>query len=233
MSPIPADVRQLLLVLADDWGSIAGSLVRFVRAEAGGAWQAAGQPLAVSLGRAGLAWGRGWQPAEAASGPRKREGDGRAPAGVFPITALFGQGGPEGEVARSAKLPYLQATADLKCVDDPASRHYNRVVDQSRVVPDWQSCEDMQRGDHRYEVGAVLGCNCEPVVPGAGSCLFLHVWAAPGAPTAGCTAMAREDMLALARWLDGRARPVLVQLPRAEYGRLRDRWGLPLLTAAA
>jgi hypothetical protein len=31
----------------------------------------------------------------------------------------------------------------------------------------------------------------------------------------------------LAGWLDGAATPLLVQLPRAEYARYRDAWGLP------
>ena len=34
------------------------------------------------------------------------------------------------------------------------------------------------------------------------SAIFLHVWKEPGAPTCGCTAMAREDLLELLRWLD-------------------------------
>lgn len=159
--------------------------------------------------------------------PQKREGDGRSPAGVFPITGLFGYGDAEALPVRSAKLPYFRATADLKCVDDPASRYYNCLVDQSCVARDWRSCEDMLRQDGRYEIGAVVGYNCDAVVPGAGSCIFLHVWEGPGVPTAGCTAMARENMLALARWLDGALSPVLVQLPQAVYEAVRGDWGLP------
>lgn len=174
-----------------------------------------------------MAWGGDLPPG--GSGPVKREGDGRSPAGVFPITALFGDGAAASEVGRSARLPWFPATPDLKCVDDPSSRYYNRLVDRLRVGKDWQSCEDMLRQDGRYEIGAVVGYNCDPVLPGAGSCIFLHVWEAPGAPTAGCTAMAREDMLALARWLDGALSPVLVQLPRAVYESVRSDWGLPAI----
>lgn len=222
--------RQLLLVLAPAWDSTAGLLQRFERAGLNDRWQPVGPAVAVSLGRAGLAWGRGRHgPVE--GGPAKSEGDGRAPAGIFAITALFGDAAPDSTLARAAKLPYLQATADLKAIDDRASAHYNRIVDQSVVTPDWSSGEDMLRSDGRYAVGAVVAHNAGPVVAGAGSCIFLHVWAAPGVPTAGCTAMAPADMTEIAGWLDGAALPLLVQLPQAEYERRRQAWGLPPFAA--
>jgi len=181
------------------------------------------------LGRSGLAWGRGLHSRQGIGGGRqKREGDGCAPAGIFAITALFGYAAPDSAFGRAAKLPYRQATPDLKAIDDPASVYYNRIVDQTSVAqPDWASCEDMLRSDPRYAVGAVVAHNSEPPVPGSGSCIFLHVWAGDGVPTAGCTAMSLADMTAIAGWLDGAAAPLLVQLPRTEYERLREAWGLP------
>lgn len=188
--------------------------------------------MTVSLGRSGLAWGRGLHPPVTRAGVEKREGDGCAPAGVFAITSLFGYAAPDSPFARAAKLPYLYADHDLKAIDDPASAHYNRIVDQSAVAqPDWASCEDMRRDDPRYAVGAVVAHNSEPPVPGAGSCIFLHVWAGEGVQTAGCTAMALADMTAIAGWLDGAAAPVLVQLPWAEYAARRAGWALPELPA--
>jgi L,D-peptidoglycan transpeptidase YkuD (ErfK/YbiS/YcfS/YnhG family) len=219
-----ASSGQLLLVLAAGWDESAARMQRFEREQATGAWRPVGGPTAVTIGRAGMAWGRGLHARQAGAIPAKHEGDGRAPAGVFPVTALFGNGVPP----VGAKLPWLEATPYLKCIDDPASRHYNRVVDQGRVDGiDWVSCEDMLRGDSRYELGAVIGCNCDPVVPGAGSCIFLHVWEAPGMPTAGCTAMALADMKRVAGWLNGARAPLLVQLPRDAYERLRGPWALP------
>jgi L,D-peptidoglycan transpeptidase YkuD (ErfK/YbiS/YcfS/YnhG family) len=223
-----ASSRQLILVIASFWDSCSAQLQRFERVRLDGDWQPIGAAIAVSLGKSGLAWGRGLHGEVGAARPVKREGDGCAPAGIFAITALFGEASPDSPFARAAKLPYLCVTPDLKCIDDPASAHYNRIVDQSAVAqPDWTSCEDMLRSDPRYAVGAVVGCNGNPVVPGAGSCIFLHVWEAPGMPTAGCTAMALADMTEISGWLDGAASPVLVQLPRAEYEGLRDAWGLP------
>jgi len=223
-----AACRQLLVVVAPHWESSAGRLQRFAREQVDAGWRAVGPALPVSLGRSGLAWGRGLHPPPGGAGPMKREGDGRSPAGIFAITSLFGEDGPESKLARAARLPYLAATAGLKAIDDPASRYYNRIVDQTAVAQaDWASCEDMLRDDGRYAVGAVVAHNAEPPLPGAGSCIFLHVWAAPGVPTAGCTALALADMRELADWLDGAAAPLLVQLPRTEYECRRADWGLP------
>lgn len=224
--PIPPACRQLLLVVAADWASTAGELRRFARDSADAAWRHVGAGIAVSLGRHGLAWGRGLHPA--CAGRDKREGDGRAPAGVFAISALFGYAAADSELARAARLPYLAAHRDLLCVDDPASRHYNQIVDRTApAAVDWASAEEMRRADARYELGAVIGHNCAPVRAGAGSCVFLHVWEAPGVATAGCTAMALAAMRELAGWLDGAAAPLLVQLPRAEYQSRQVAWGLP------
>ncbi len=223
---LTAASRQLLVVVAEHWESSAGRLQRFARAGVDGSWQPVGDALAVSLGRAGLAWGRGLHPPVETGGPVKREGDGRSPAGIFAITALFGDA--DSPLARVAKLPYLAAGAGVKAIDDPASAHYNRIVDLSSLAhPDWTSCEDMLRADGRYAIGAVVAHNADPPLPGAGSCIFLHVWECEGAPTAGCTAMTRAAMSDLAGWLDGAAAPLLVQLPQAEFARYRDAWGLP------
>jgi L,D-peptidoglycan transpeptidase YkuD (ErfK/YbiS/YcfS/YnhG family) len=224
--------RQLLLVVAPAWKSCAAQLQRYERESLCSDWRRVGPAVTVSLGKSGLAWGRGLHAQVNGVGPEKCEGDGCAPAGIFAITALFGYAAPDSLFAQAAKLPYLYATSDLKAIDDLASVHYNRIVDQTSVAQaDWASCEDMLRNDQRYAVGAVVAHNSEPPVPGAGSCIFLHVWESEGVVTAGCTAMSLADMSEIGGWLDGAALPVLVQLPQAEYEGLRGEWGLPRFVA--
>ncbi|MDD3352820.1 L,D-transpeptidase family protein [Zoogloea sp.] len=221
---LPSACRQLLLCLSDSWAAPTGTLQRF-RREDDSPWIREGPAIPVSLGHRGMAWGRGLHPPM--GGSSKREGDQCAPAGVFTLTALFGTEDADSPVTQAARLPYLATHAGLRCVDDAASTHYNCLVDQTRLAPDWCSAEEMRRADARYTLGAVVAHNTAPRKPGAGSCIFLHVWEAAGIPTAGCTAMALEAMETLARWLDGRAHPLLVQLPRTEFHRLRRPWSLP------
>lgn len=173
-----------------------------------------------------MAWGRGLHGQPPLAGPVKREGDGKAPAGAFALPAAFGYA--PAKRAGDLKLPYIAITDSVVGVDDLKSKHYNRIlrVDAS-VKKDWTSQETMRRSDGLYEWGVVVGHNTDPIEPGAGSCIFLHIWRGPGQPTAGCTAMARDRIVALTRWLDAHARPVLVQLPREAYNPLAGLWGLP------
>ena len=223
--PIPDETRQLVVVTTPRWDATTGELRRIERDGAGGAWRAVGAPVEVVVGRAGLGWGRGLHDAQP-RGPQKREGDGRAPAGVFALTSAFGYAPTD---SAATGLPYVQATPDLECVDDVASVHYNRVLDRTTVEPDWESHEEMRRRDVLYRRGVVVAHNDGPPAPGAGSCIFLHVWRGPGSTTSGCTAMPEDRLAEAMAWLDAASEPVLVQLPAAEYRRLRAPWALPQL----
>lgn len=162
------------------------------------------------------------------TGPVKREGDGKAPAGVFTLGPAFAY---EPKELGLVKMDVLRADAELICVDDPASQWYNTLVNPRAVGVSGKtggpSHEDMRRPDEQYRFGLVVGHNQNPAVPGAGSCVFLHVWRSPESPTAGCTAMAPQALKALITRLDPARRPLLVQLPRDEYTRLRRMWDLP------
>jgi L,D-peptidoglycan transpeptidase YkuD (ErfK/YbiS/YcfS/YnhG family) len=222
-APIPAETRQVLLSLAATWDAPAATLKFYERKDAKSPWRARAGAVPVSLGRAGLAWGRGLHPL-GLDGPTKREGDGRSPAGVFDLRSATGYAP---EPLPGSKLPYRSAGPTLRCVDDPGSKHYNSLVDEAETPRDWTSAEDMRRPDELYRWVVWVGHNDAPAVPGAGSCIFLHLRRAPDAVTAGCTAFDGEALERVLRALDPAARPVLVQLPQAEWQRLRGSWGLP------
>ncbi len=92
---------------------------------------------------------------------------------------------------------------------------------------DWTSQEQMLRPDGQYDLGLVVLHNMAPAVPGGGSCIFMHLQTPTPAPTSGCTSMLRPAMERLLAWLDAAKQPLLVQLPKAEYERLKTAWGLP------
>ena len=223
--------RHLVVVTASDWPASTGQLRCFSRENATADWHAAGRVVHVMLGRNGLAWGRGLH-RPMPGGRQKTEGDGCAPAGVFVITALFGVVSDDSPLL-AGKLPFLRPTPALLAIDDPASIHYNRIVDTHQIAaPDWRSAETMLRPDDRYLLGAVVAHNGPPAVPGGGSCIFIHV-AEAGQPTAGCTALSAGEMARLAGWLATAESPLLVQLPTAMYDASRAAWAWPALPAPA
>ncbi len=218
--------RQILVVRTPDWDSVTGTMQRFQRTHGKAPWQAAGEPFPVNLGRAGQGWGRGLHPNGTAlpGEPEKQEGDGRAPTGIFALTAGFAYDPSE---LAGAALHIVPVDHDLVCVDDPASRSYNALTSRSMPDKDWNSFEDMLRQDGLYRYGIIVAHNQNPARPGAGSCIFLHVEKAPGAGTAGCTSMAPEMIRSVILWLDPVAKPLLAQFPEPLYARVRQPWHLP------
>ena len=209
----------LITSVADDWGSTHVILRRWRRDGHGLGWRDHPSEWDGVIGSAGLGWGDGLHgigAPEGRDGPVKREGDNRSPAGAFRITQFFGYE-PEAPFKH-----YLQLTDHTECVDDPKSTAYNTIVEHTGSA-DWRSSEHMRRTDDLYSLGAVVNHNAQRT-PGHGSCIFLHVWSRPVSPTVGCTAMAKENLAALAGLGDD---VVFVQLTRAEYSALQDQWGLP------
>jgi hypothetical protein len=226
-SPIAASVDQLVVVAASDWSSWQARLQRYARTPGSvGEFEAVGAPLPAVLGYAGYGWGDGLHGEGAPAGrpgPVKREGDGRSPAGVFTLGMLHGYAATP---AAELHWPYRRATADLRCVDDPSSAYYNQIISATDVVGSFRSAEHMLRDDALYELALDIEHNKHPVRAGHGSCIFVHLWAAPTTPVHGCTALAKPDLQLLLSWLrPGEA--AWIALPESELAALHTRWGLP------
>lgn len=189
--PLPAGTRQVLLVQAGR--SLPSPQVQVQAWERhAGTWRPALTPMAAVIGRNGFAPPGG-----------KREGDGRTPAGLFPLEMAFGY-----DAASPTRLPYRQAREGDLWVDDPASPDYNRWVRKGETRA--TSFEELRRQDHLYKYGIVIGYNTDPVVPGAGSAIFLHIWPGPASTTAGCVALAEADLLKILAWLRPESHPVII-----------------------
>ncbi len=220
-----ANAGQLVLVTSADWDATDGELRRFQRD--GNGWAQVGDAVPIALGRTGSAWGIGMNDARD-DGPIKREGDGKSPAGVFAVGPAFGYA-----PGVRTGLDYRAMGTNDWCIDVPESPYYNRIVDRSVVKAPGldKSSEPMRRdlhgGDQLYREGFVIEHNPDGAVRQGGSCIFAHLWRAPGETTTGCTAMAPASMDALLAWLDARRHPVFVLLPKAQYASLAHDWNLP------
>ena len=224
-APLDAS-EQIVVVVTPNWTSTTGTMQRFERATPASAWSSLEPGISVVVGRTGIAWGVGFD-GVSTEGPHKHEGDGKAPAGVFPLDTAFGFA-PRDSMS-AVKLPYVQLLPTTDCVDDTASAYYNTVVDKASVPRvDWNSAEHM-RDVAQYKIGVIVGYNAAPPVKGRGSCIFLHIWTGPDSHTAGCTAFDEGKLRDVMQWLDPAKRPLLVQLTANDYASLRVRWKLPAL----
>jgi L,D-peptidoglycan transpeptidase YkuD (ErfK/YbiS/YcfS/YnhG family) len=145
-------------------------------------------------GVARAAWGpAAWRCAigRGGLGAKTREGDGITPVGRWTLRRVLYR------ADRLAKpetaLPCQAIAPDDGWCDDPTDPAYNRPV----RLPYPASHERLSRDDSLYDVVVVLGHNDDPVVPGAGSAVFLHVARGDYGPTEGCVALALPDLLAL------------------------------------
>lgn len=192
--------EQLIMVMSDELNATTALLQRY---EKKFQWEKYGKPIAVTLGRSGL----GWEEKE----PKKMEGDGRSPAGVFSIDALFGYSDQS-----ASTMPYWHADESLICIDDVSHPRYNQITrHNTSALP--QSYEQMRRQDDLYRLGAVIGYNRRGE-KGRGSCIFLHLNHPDKRATAGCTAMDSEELSEVLNWLKLEKTPQILQIPQSECG---------------
>lgn len=225
-NPIPVSSRQLIMVRTPSWTASKGIMQRYERGDVNADWIPVGDRVKIILGRNGMGWGRGLHRIPDDGNPVKQEGDGKSPAGVFRLGAAFGI--PAIEELGDLKIPYRSVNEFLECVDDVKSRYYNQLVAKDRIESvDWNSSERIHRAPNAYHYSVVVEHNTVDTQKGAGSCIFLHCVSVRGDSTAGCTTMSRAEMGNILSWMDSDYGPILVQLPEAEYIRLKDKWGLP------
>ena len=125
----------------------------------------------------------------------KKEGDGAAPLGEFRLEAVYFR--PDRIVKPRATLPTIPIRPWDGWCDDPADPAYNKQV----RCPYPASVEKIFRSDNLYTICVVFSANRNPVLPGKGSALFVHIWRAPRFPTAGCIALSLGHLsFILRRW---------------------------------
>ena len=182
---------QALLVI--DNGSLFFTEIKvYALDKKGNNWETAFGPVNAVIGRNGFA-----------NVGRKREGDGKTPAGIFSIHLTFGY-----DEVINTKMPYRQALVDDIWVDDPNTDDYNRWVKKQETHA--VSYEKMRRDDNLYKYGIVIEYNTNPVIKGHGSAIFFHVWGGEDITTEGCVAVSEQDIVKILAWLDPQASPVII-----------------------
>lgn len=127
----------------------------------------------------------------------KREGDLATPAGQWRLLWLYWRADRRPRPATG--LPGRRLGPQQGWAEDPDDPAYNGPIRHPHPYP----ADRMARGDGLYDLCVVTDHNSRPVVPGAGSAIFVHHWRRPRAPTAGCVAVSPACL----RWILAGWRP--------------------------
>ncbi len=128
----------------------------------------------------------------------KREGDGGTPRGRFRLKRLWWRAD---RITRPRTgLPVRPIGPSDAWSEDPADRRYNRPVRRRAGEPG----DRLMRDDGLYDLIVEIDHNDRPRIAGRGSAVFIHVARAGFAPTAGCVALRRNDLLRLLERLSPR-----------------------------
>ena len=101
---IPALIscEQLVMVTTKSWDDVNATVKLYERTPDGKSnWRPLGKPFPAMIGEHGLAWGIGLHGTGKPGEPEKREGDKKAPAGIFRFGEVFGTARPEQLPAKS------------------------------------------------------------------------------------------------------------------------------------
>ena len=132
-----------------------------------------------AIGRAGLT-------------TNKIEGDHKTPVCEFKFKKIYYRKDKLGEM--TFKIPFVIIGENDGWCDDPKSKLYNQHVQ----FPFDSSAEKLFRDDDLYDIICVLNYNTNPIVPGKGSAIFLHVAHKDYRGTQGCVALSKNHLLEIA-----------------------------------
>ncbi len=119
----------------------------------------------------------------------KIEGDGATPVGNFPLRGVLYRADKISKP--TTVLPISAITKDDGWCDDVSDPQYNKKI----TLPYPAKHEILWRDDDIYDLVVILGYNDNPVIPGKGSAIFIHVARQGYSPTEGCVALALPDLI--------------------------------------
>jgi L,D-peptidoglycan transpeptidase YkuD (ErfK/YbiS/YcfS/YnhG family) len=186
----PSTTDQLITVIAPSLRSSVASLDVFERV--GSCFHLVNGPYGAKVGGNGLS-------------THHREGDDTTPIGLFAIqSTMYGIDANPGVTYR-----YHQLVCGDWWDEQSTSALYNHFVHVGcGTSPSFGGdSEPLWEVTPQYDYFAVIEYNRGPVVPGRGSAIFLHV--SIGAPTTGCVAIPRIDLLRVLRFLRPSQRPMI------------------------
>jgi L,D-peptidoglycan transpeptidase YkuD (ErfK/YbiS/YcfS/YnhG family) len=188
---------QLVIVQAPNYATTSATLTAWQRQ--GSCWVAIFGPWTATIGANGFS-------------DHHVEGDNTTPTGAYGVGSVMYGNDPNPGVL----YPYHQLVCGDWWDEDATSPEYNTFqnVPCGSTPPFGGDSEALWQETTAYPSFAVIDYNDSPIVPGAGSGIFLH--ADVGGPTAGCVSLPLGELDEVLRWLDPDDSPLVVLGPDSE-----------------
>ena len=125
----------------------------------------------------------------------KKEGDFKTPKGTFKIEHLYFR---KDRIQKPlTKLNCIEIKKNMGWCDDLKNKKYNKLIKINNNF----SHEKLFRQDQKYDLLIPIKYNFDNIIPGKGSCIFLHL-TNNYKPTAGCIALKKRDFLILLKLIN-------------------------------
>lgn len=120
----------------------------------------------------------------------KKEGDCCTPTGQFSLGPIYYRKDRLNKL--NTKFSVYPITKNMYWEDNPKNKNYNRLSFSKNY-----SNEKLFRSDNIYDIIIVINYNNNPIIPGKGSAIFIHIAKKNYFPTRGCIALRKEDLIFL------------------------------------
>ena len=124
---------------------------------------------------------------------KKLEGDHCTPVGEFKFNKIYYRSDKLGKI--DFLIPSAVISSNDGWCDDPTSEFYNQLI----KFPFTASAEKLYRNDDLYDIICVIDYNTQPILPGKGSAIFLHVCKNDFTPTEGCVAVEKKVLIEISK----------------------------------
>ena len=125
---------------------------------------------------------------------KKIEGDKTTPRGKFSLGKLYYRADKVQKPL--TKIPIKIITKNMGWCNDPNDKKYNKEFNLRMK----KKGEKLFRRDHKYDAFIAINYNTNPVKPGAGSAIFLHL-TKNYKPTSGCIAIDIKSFLFILKFI--------------------------------
>ena len=118
----------------------------------------------------------------------KTEGDYCTPTGQFKLGPIFFRKDRINKL--NTRIKTYPITENMTWEDDPNKKNYNKLTFKNK-----KSSEKLFRKDNIYDIIIVIDYNSNPVIPGKGSAIFMHIAKQNYLPTKGCISLKKKDLI--------------------------------------